>query len=412
MRIGRRKFLAGAAVFALAGATSATAQSAWPSRPVRLVVPYPPGGGTDYFARLVGAAMADALGQSVIVENRAGAATIIGAEAVARAAPDGYTILLGDTATFAANKSLYQKLPYDPQKDFAPITLTGRFAIVLLVNTNKLKVASLKDLIEAARRAPGAIDYASPGVGSPFHLATELLAGAAGIKLSHVPYRGIAPALQDLAAGQMGVMFVDFASARSQLATPGIKALAVASPTELAGLPGVPTVAAGGFPGFEAWAWQGLRRARGNAGRHRWQAQCGLPRRHQEPGDRGQAQRRGDRRAAEHAGGVFRLHAGRDREMGKSGQGRQYPGRLAPALRLDSGVWVRRFRDSVRKDPHSPSGGNCFLPGQGSKIVPHCGRTLVDRILLCMGLFFTKMNCPSTILWAGAPGARRAYVTQ
>jgi tripartite-type tricarboxylate transporter receptor subunit TctC len=258
MRTDRRQFLAGAAVLALAGATPATAQSAYPNRPVRLVVPYPPGGGTDFFARLVGTAMGETLGQSVIVENRAGAATIIGAEAVARAAPDGYTILLGDTATFAANKSLYQKLPYDPQRDFAPITLTGRFAIVLLVNINKLKVASLKDLIEAARRAPGTIDYASPGVGSPFHLATELLAGAAGIKLNHVPYRGVAPALQDLAAGQIGMMFVDFASARSQLATPGIKALAVASPTELAGLPGVPTVAASGFPGFEAWAWQGF----------------------------------------------------------------------------------------------------------------------------------------------------------
>jgi tripartite-type tricarboxylate transporter receptor subunit TctC len=258
MRTNRRSFLASAAAFALAGATSASAQAVWPNRPVRLVVPYPPGGGTDFFARLVGAAMGDALGQSVIVENRAGAATIIGAEAVARAAPDGYTILLGDTATFAANKSLYQKLPYDPQKDFAPITLTGRFAIVLLVNTNKLKVASLNELIDAARRAPGTIDYASPGVGSPFHLATELLASAAGIKLNHVPYRGVAPALQDLAAGQMGMMFVDFASARSQLATPGIKALAVASTTELAGLPGVPTVAASGFPGFEAWAWQGF----------------------------------------------------------------------------------------------------------------------------------------------------------
>ena len=138
------------------------------------------------------------------------------------------------------------------------MTLTGRFAIVLLVNTNKLKVGSLPEPIEAARRAPGTIDYASPGVGSPFHLATELLASAAGIKLNHVPYRGVAPALQDLAAGQMGMMFVDFASARSQLATPGIKALAVASLAPLSGLPGVPTVAASGFPGFEAWAWQGF----------------------------------------------------------------------------------------------------------------------------------------------------------
>jgi len=259
MRTNRRHLITGALALGVAGAArAARAQSAYPNRPVHLIVPYPPGGGTDYFARLVGAAMAAPLGQPVIVENRPGAATIIGAEAVARAAPDGYTILLGDTATYAANKSLYQKLPYDPQKDFAPITLTGRFAIVLLVNTNKLKVGSLKELIEAAKRAPGTIDYASPGVGSPFHLATELLASAAGIKLNHVPYRGVAPALQDLAGGQMGMMFVDFASARSQLATQGIKALAVASAGEFSGLPDVPTVAASGFPGFEAWAWQGF----------------------------------------------------------------------------------------------------------------------------------------------------------
>jgi tripartite-type tricarboxylate transporter receptor subunit TctC len=257
MNRNRRRVLAGAAALALVS-TNGFAQSVYPNRPIRIVVPYPPGGGTDYFARLVGGAMGEVLGQSVVVENRAGAATIIGAEAVAHAAPDGYTILLGDTATFAANKSLYQKLPYDAQRDFSPVTLTGRFAIVLLVNTNKLKVGSLRELIEAARRAPGTIDYASPGVGSPFHLATELLASATGIKLNHVPYRGVAPALQDLAAGQMGMMFVDFASARSQLATAGIKAFAVASSEPLPGLPGVPTVAASGFPGFEAWAWQGF----------------------------------------------------------------------------------------------------------------------------------------------------------
>jgi len=169
-----------------------------------------------------------------VVENRPGAATIIGAEAVARSAADGYTFLLGDVATYAANPSLYSKLPYDPQKDFSPITLTGRFAVVLLVNTNKLKVGSVAELVEAARKSPGSIDYASGGTGNPFHLASELFAQAAGIKLNHVPYRGAAPALQDLAAGQVGMMFIDFATARSQLATPGIKALAVASPTDFA----------------------------------------------------------------------------------------------------------------------------------------------------------------------------------
>ncbi len=266
MRPNRRDVMTRALAFSIAAAAPARGQSnsqlasqpTWPARPIRLVVPYPPGGGTDYFARIVGGAMEKRLGQPVIIENRPGAATIIGADVVAHAPPDGYTILLGDTATYAANKSLYQKLPYDPQKDFVPISLTGRFAIVLLVNTNRLKANSVTELIEAARRAPGAIDYASPGVGSPFHLATELLASAAGIKLNHVPYRGIAPALQDLAAGQIGMMFVDFASARSQLATPGVKAIAVASPGEFAGLPGVPAVAASGFPGFEAWAWQGI----------------------------------------------------------------------------------------------------------------------------------------------------------
>ena len=301
MNKDRRHVLAGAAALAFVGAGRGFAQSAYPNRPIRIVVPYPPGGGTDYFARLVGGAMGEALGQSVIVENRAGAATIIGAEAVAHAAPDGYTILLGDTATFAANKSLYQKLPYDPARDFSPVTLTGRFAIVLLVNTNKLKVGSLQELIEAARRAPGTIDYASPGVGSPFHLATELLSSAAGIKLNHVPYRGVAPALQDLAAGQMGMMFVDFASARSQLATPGIKAFAVASLGAAARPAGRADRCGERLSWLRGVGLAGLRGARRHAGGYRGQDQRELSRHREQGGYRRQAQRRGYRGAAEHA---------------------------------------------------------------------------------------------------------------
>ena len=258
MQMHRRSLIAGALALCASPATSVLAQAAYPNRPIRLIVPYPPGGGTDFFARLVGAGMAQCLGQPIIVENRPGAATMIGAEAVARSAPDGYTFLLGDVATYSVNPSLYQKIAYDPEKDFSPITLTGRFAIVLLVNTNKLNVNSIAELVDAAKRAPGSIDYASGGIGNPFHLASELFAQAAQIKLNHVPYRGAAPALQDLAGGQVGMMFVDFATARSQLTTPGIKAIAVASRTEFAGLPGVPTVAASGYPGFEAWAWQGF----------------------------------------------------------------------------------------------------------------------------------------------------------
>jgi len=254
MTLDRRTFLL--ATGAVLASPSAFAQS-WPSRPIHLIVPYPAGGGTDFFARLVAAPMSQTLGQQIVVENRPGAGTNLGAEQVSRAQPDGYTFLLGDTATYAANKSLYSKLNYDSEKDFAPITLTGRFAVVLLVNTDKLKVSSVKELIEEAKKAPGKVDYASVGVGSPFHLAAELFAQSAGIKLNHVPYRGAAPAIQDLVGGQIGMMFIDFATARGQLNNKQIKAIAVASPGEFYGLPGVPPVSKD-VPGYEAWAWQGF----------------------------------------------------------------------------------------------------------------------------------------------------------
>jgi tripartite-type tricarboxylate transporter receptor subunit TctC len=255
----RRSLLKSMAAVPAAAALSpwqALAQADYPTRPVRVVVPYAAGGGTDFFARLVFAAMGEQLGQQFVIENRPGAGTNIGADAVARAEPDGYTLLLGDSATFATNRTLYRKLAFDPYKDFSPVSLSGRFALVLLVNTSKLPVSSVKDLVAEAKKAPGRINYATPGLGSPFHLATELLSQGAGIKLTHVPYRGAAPAVQDLVAGQVDMMFIDFATARSQLSG-AIKAIAVASPAEFAGLPGVPPVAAD-YPGFEAWAWQGF----------------------------------------------------------------------------------------------------------------------------------------------------------
>jgi tripartite-type tricarboxylate transporter receptor subunit TctC len=257
----RRAFMTTAASASLAATFVARGVAAdnnsWPTRPVRLIVPYAAGGGTDFFARLAGTAMSATLGQQIVVENRPGAGTNIGAEAAAKADPDGYTFLLGDTSTYASNRTLYQKLNYDAQKDLAPVTLTGRFALVLMVNTDKLNVGSVKELIAAAKKSPGSIDYASAGVGSPFHLAAELFAQSAGITINHVPYKGAGPALQDLAGGQIGMMFVDFASARSQLSLKGLKAIAVCSPKEFYGLPGVPPVAAD-IPGFEAWAWQGF----------------------------------------------------------------------------------------------------------------------------------------------------------
>jgi tripartite-type tricarboxylate transporter receptor subunit TctC len=254
----RRNILVGMAACTAATLPSwrAFAQADYPTRPVRVVVPYAPGGGTDFFARLVFAEIGKQLGQQFVIENKAGAGTNLGGEAVARAEPDGYTLLLGDTATYATNRTLYTKLAFDPYKDFSPISLSGRFALVLLVNSDKLKVKSVQELVAAAKQNPGGITYGTPGLGSPFHLATELLAQSAGIKLTHVPYRGAAPAVQDLVAGNIQMMFIDFATARSQLSGP-IQAIAVASPGPFAGLPNVPPVAAD-FPGFEAWAWQGI----------------------------------------------------------------------------------------------------------------------------------------------------------
>lgn len=231
---------------------------AYPAKQVTLIVPYPPGGGTDFFARTVGQKMAGSLGHPVIVDNRPGAATIVGAQVVAKAPADGYTVLLGDTATYAVNPSLYKKLPYDPLKDFAPVSLTGRFALLLVVNPSIIGVNSVKELIEQARKQPGKLNYASPGPGSPHHLAMELFKQQASIDLTHIPYKGAAPAVQDLLGGRIPVMFLDLAAGAPQIKGGKLKALAVASPKRIAALPDLATIDQSGVAGFEAWAWQGL----------------------------------------------------------------------------------------------------------------------------------------------------------
>ena len=249
------------AILALSAATmveNASAQN-YPARPIHLIVPYPAGGGTDFFARLVGQKMSELIGQPIVVENKPGAATNLGAEFVAKTPPDGYTVLLGDVATYAANPSLYKKLSFDPAKDFAPVTLTARFLTVLVTNPAKLKVNSVAELIEQAKSQPGKIDIAHAGVGNPFHLAAVLFQQAAGIKLNEVPYRGAGPAVQGLLGGDVHMMFVDYATARSHIATGTLKALGVAALTPRPELPGVPPVAAvPGLAGFEAWPWQGF----------------------------------------------------------------------------------------------------------------------------------------------------------
>jgi tripartite-type tricarboxylate transporter receptor subunit TctC len=236
----------------------AAAQAQYPAKPIRLIVPYPAGGATDFFARLVFPKLGDALGQPVVVENRPGAGTAIGAAEVARSAPDGYTLLLGDAGTYAFNPTLYKKLPYDPAKDFAPVSLTGRFALILAVNPSVLKVNSVKEFVAAAKSAPGKVDYGAPGPGSPIHLAMELFKQRAGITMTAIPYKGGADALSDLIGGRIGALFPDIATALPQIRAGKIKALAVASDKPLPALPDVLTVGEAGYPGFEAWAWQGF----------------------------------------------------------------------------------------------------------------------------------------------------------
>ena len=237
--------------------TEAGAQS-YPAKPIRLIVPYPAGGATDFFARLVFPKVGDVLGQPVVVENRPGAGTAIGASEVARSAPDGYTILLGDAGTYAFNPTLYKKLSYDPAKDFAPISLTGRFALILAVNQSVMNVNSVDAFVQAAKQAPGKVDYGAPGPGSPIHLAMELFKQRAGITMTAIPYKGGADALSDLIGGRIGALFPDIATGLPQIRAGKIKALAVASEKRVAALPGLPTVGESGYPGFEAWAWQGF----------------------------------------------------------------------------------------------------------------------------------------------------------
>ena len=231
---------------------------AFPTKPIRLVVPYPAGGATDFFARVVFAKVGDILGQQVVVENRPGASAIIGSELVAKSPPDGYTLLISDMGTYALNASLYKSLRYDAQKDFAPVSLTARFAMVLVVNSEKSPAKTMADFVAAAKKEPGKYNYAAPGPGSPLHMAMELFKRQAGLNLAPIPYKGGGDAVRDLVSGQVDVMFLDIATARAQINGGKIRALAVASDKRNPNLPDVPTVAEAGVPGVEVYAWQGF----------------------------------------------------------------------------------------------------------------------------------------------------------
>jgi tripartite-type tricarboxylate transporter receptor subunit TctC len=238
---------------------AAFAQAAWPSQPIRMVVPYPAGGGTDFFARLVAPGMGEVLGQTVIVENRPGASGSIGATAVAKQLPaDGHTFLLGDMTTYAVNPSMFEKLSYDPLKDLAPVTMTAKFDFLLVVNPQVLPVHNLQELVAAARKMPAGLSYASPSVGTTHHLATELLARETGMKLVAITYKGGGPAVQDLLGGQVGLMFLDRASARPHIESGKLRPIAAAGAKRVSAYPDVPTLQEQGIKGFDVEGWQGF----------------------------------------------------------------------------------------------------------------------------------------------------------
>jgi tripartite-type tricarboxylate transporter receptor subunit TctC len=241
----------------LAAANGAVAQTPYPSKPVRIVVPFPAGGTTDILARAVAQKLSETWGQQVIVDNRPGAGGNIGAELVARAAPDGYTLLMGTVGTHAINPGLYAKMPYDHVKDFAPVILVAGVPNVLVVNPS-VPVGSVPELIAYAKANPGKLNFASSGSGTSIHLSGELFKTMTGVQMTHIPYKGSSPALADLIGGQVQLMFDNLPSSIGFIRAGKLRALAVTSATRSSALPDTPTVAEAGVPGFEASSWFGL----------------------------------------------------------------------------------------------------------------------------------------------------------
>ena len=248
-----------AMALALAGSWVADAALAdeYPSRPIRIIVPYAPGGGADMVARIVAKRVGDTIGQTIVIENRGGAGSIIGTEMVAKAEADGYTLLLGQSGPISINPAVYKDLRYDPERDFAPVTMTTAYPYILVVNA-KLPVKSLQDFVALAKSKPGAMNYGTTGIGAANHLVTELFNGKAGLKMAHIPYRGTALAVADLVGEQVTVVFGDPVSVLPHMQAGTLRALAVTSTQRSPVAPDVPTVAESGYPGFDAIAWHGI----------------------------------------------------------------------------------------------------------------------------------------------------------
>jgi tripartite-type tricarboxylate transporter receptor subunit TctC len=253
----RRHFLASLAATSAAAATPWAQAQSWPEQMIRWVVPYPAGGGTDVLARTVAEAMRQTLGQQIVVDNRPGASTNIGGQAVATAKPDGYTIMSADNAILAYNEHLFAKLPFSPEKDFTYVGGISRFPMALVVHPG-FEAQTMKDFLAYARANPGKVNYASPGNGSPHHLAMEMFKNRTNTFLTHIPYRGAAPAAADVMGGQVPCMFLDLASGLPLIQSGKVRALAIGTAKRIASLPNVPTMAEVGVPDTEVYAFQGI----------------------------------------------------------------------------------------------------------------------------------------------------------
>jgi tripartite-type tricarboxylate transporter receptor subunit TctC len=246
-----------AALVGVAIAASTATAASYPTRPVTLIVAFTPGGPSDVLSRILGKKMAEILGQPFVIDNRPGAGGNLAAEFVARAAPDGYTLLMGNNSILATNGSLYAKINYNAEKDFAPISLVGSQANILIVNPD-VPARSMKELIELARKKPGELNFASSGYGAAAHLAGELFKTEAKVDIVHIPYKGAAPALQDVIGGQCQMMFATAASVVGHIKGGAVRPLAVTTLKRTALFPDIPTIDELGIKGFDATTWHGL----------------------------------------------------------------------------------------------------------------------------------------------------------
>jgi len=249
--------VAAGVLLSLGWASHVLAQGDYPNKPIRFIVPFPPGGGTDIVSRLVAGKMTETLGWRIVADNRSGAGGSVGMEVAAKSAPDGYTLVMGQTSNLAINPSLYSKLGYDPLKDFAPVSLVSMIPVTVMVAA-KAPYKSLADLVSAAKAKPDQVTYASTGSGTVGHLTGEMLQRAAAVKLIHVPYKGASQAFPDLIGGRVSFFLASLESAIPQIKAGTIRALAVTSAQRAPALPDVPTVAESGYKGFEANTWTGV----------------------------------------------------------------------------------------------------------------------------------------------------------